>query len=268
NLDGDIDIFAAENLRPLTKIKVFSDTTENETGRVIYLRKPEKLILRIEGRTPNDEAATYSLKFAGSFVPAQAVAESDVPEQPTVKTENQSDVRVNSVGTIIEVKPKPTPKPKETVAKNEPEKSETKIEEKTEVKDSENESKKSANEKNNEEKPEVKETEVEEKTATKENPKKPLKPAPDTSAAKKQNSKRSNVSKTKPKKSIEAAKPSEPNPLENVRLIILFKDGTKIEHPMSEVLRVGVDKDILTLITKNGSIGRYSILDVARMTIE
>ncbi|MDQ6786853.1 MAG: hypothetical protein M3033_08595, partial [Acidobacteriota bacterium] len=72
NLDGDIDIFAAENLRPLTKIKVFSDATENETGRVIYLRKPEKLILRVEGRTPNDEAATYSLKFAGSFVPAQA----------------------------------------------------------------------------------------------------------------------------------------------------------------------------------------------------
>ncbi len=37
---------------------------------------------------------------------------------------------------------------------------------------------------------------------------------------------------------------------------------------MSEVLRVGVDKGVLTLITKDGKIARYSILDVAKMTIE
>ncbi|MBD0390479.1 MAG: polyketide synthase, partial [Nostoc sp. C3-bin3] len=38
---------------------------------------------------------------------------------PEVKSENQTDVRVNSVGTILEVKPKPLPSPKETVAKKE-----------------------------------------------------------------------------------------------------------------------------------------------------
>jgi hypothetical protein len=37
---------------------------------------------------------------------------------------------------------------------------------------------------------------------------------------------------------------------------------------MSEVLRVGVDKGVLTLITKDGAIVRYSILDVSKMTIE
>ncbi len=39
---------------------------------------------------------------------------------PVVKTDNQTDIRVNSVGTIIEIKPKPAPQPKETIAKNEP----------------------------------------------------------------------------------------------------------------------------------------------------
>ena len=67
NLDGDIDVFTADNLRPLTKIRVYSDNPEGETGRVIYLRQPQKLILRIEGKTPTDEPATFRIKFAGSF---------------------------------------------------------------------------------------------------------------------------------------------------------------------------------------------------------
>ncbi len=50
NLDGDIDIFTADNLKPLTKISVYSDNPDSETGRVVYLRKTQKLILRIEGK--------------------------------------------------------------------------------------------------------------------------------------------------------------------------------------------------------------------------
>src|SRR5688500_10238111 len=85
NLNGDIDVFNAANLNPLTKIVVYADSSQNETGRVIYLRKPEKLILRIQGRTPNDEPAIYTIKFAGSFQPAQAVAESEQSKLPEVK---------------------------------------------------------------------------------------------------------------------------------------------------------------------------------------
>jgi hypothetical protein len=72
----------------------------------------------------------------------------------------------------------------------------------------------------------------------------------------------------KPKARTKSKKVKEPNPLENVHLIILFKDGTKIERAMSDVIKVGVDKGTLTVIAKDGSIGRYSILDVAKMTIE
>ena len=33
----------------------------------IYFRQPQKVILRIEGRTPNDDPAEFQIKFAGNF---------------------------------------------------------------------------------------------------------------------------------------------------------------------------------------------------------
>ena len=65
-----------------------------------------------------------------------------------------------------------------------------------------------------------------------------------------------------------ATTPAEPDPLEKVNLVIEFKDGTVLERPMSEVFRFTVDKGVLTVISKDGSIGRYSILDVAKLTIQ
>ena len=104
NLTGDFDVFAASGLKPLTKIVVYADLSENETGRVIYLRKPERLLLRIQGRTPNDDPASFRLKFAGSFA---ALRPDDVPTAPDVpKVESQGAARVNSVGTLLPPPPK------------------------------------------------------------------------------------------------------------------------------------------------------------------
>ncbi|HEY0426632.1 MAG TPA: hypothetical protein VGC76_02385 [Pyrinomonadaceae bacterium] len=271
NLDGDIDIFTADNLRPLTKIRVYSDNSDNETGRIVYLRQAEKLILRIEGRTPNDEAATFRIKFAGSFEPLKAVAKNEDQNSPAVKTENQGEVRVNSVGTIIEVKPKPTPKPvvtkeekTETVAENKAEKKEKIEAKKTESKKTETAEKKEK--KKSEKNVAAEETTppivvVTDKIPKSEKADKKEEKTEDTKAESE------NAAKTK-KKSTKAEKTVEPNPLENIKLIVLFKDGTKIESPMSEILRVNVDKGILTIIRKDGSVGRYSILDVEQMTIK
>ena len=112
NFNGDIDIFAVEGLRPLTKIVVYADSSINETGRVIYLRKPEKILMRIEGRSPNDDPATFQIKFAGSFAPSTDIAASDEQKPPEVEKKEQGEVIVNSVGTIIGIRPKPTPEPK------------------------------------------------------------------------------------------------------------------------------------------------------------
>lgn len=273
NLNGDIDIFNAENLNPLTKIVVYADNSQNETGRVIYLRKSEKLILRIQGRSPNGEPATYTIKFAGSFQPVVNVAEIEQPKLPEVKSENQSDVIVNSVGTIIGVKSKPTPA--ETVAETKKsEEQKTEVEEKKEKTD---ETSEKTSEMPTEEKPESEkqpekkvEVVVTENLPTKEKAETTAKTEKVETEAKTAAAKsKTRAGRVRNKKAATAPKPTEPNPLENVRLIVLFKDGSKIERPMSEVLRVNVDnKGMLTIISKDGTIGRYSILDVAKMTIE
>ncbi len=228
NFDGDVDVFTLNGLKPLTKIRVFSDSSDNETGRIIYLRQPEKMILRVEGRSPNDEPATFQIKFAGSFVAEKAATKEN--DSPQVKSENQGEVRVNSVGTIIETKPTPkpieTPKETETVVEKKEEKAE-----KTEVAEQETKPKATSKKPNYEVViTDNLETPIEEKT------------------------------EETPKKEV--------NPLENIKLTVIFKDGTKIERPMSEIINVNVDKGILTIIQKDGTIGRYSLLDVAKMTIE
>ncbi|HSK73371.1 MAG TPA: hypothetical protein VK892_16845 [Pyrinomonadaceae bacterium] len=273
NFNGDIDVFAANGLRPLTKIVIYAYSSVNETGRVIYLRKPEKLILRVEGRTPNDDPATFRIKFAGSFVPAADVAEAEAAKMPEVKTENRGDIIVNSVGTIIGVKPKPTPSPEETVSKAEEQKKEesraeerkVSEEKKNEIAENKDETEQVKDEAVAEKEPEKKETEAEAEIET---PKEEVAEKPTKKAGKKTEP----AAKKTPPKTPAAKKPSkretETAALANIRLIVIFKDGSKIERPMNEILRVNVDKGILTVVSKDGTIGRYSILDVAKMTIE
>jgi len=58
------------------------------------------------------------------------------------------------------------------------------------------------------------------------------------------------------------------DPLAKIHLIVLFKDGTSIERPMNEVLKFSVDKGVLTVLTTDGETIRYSILEVAKVSIE
>ena len=76
------------------------------------------------------------------------------------------------------------------------------------------------------------------------------------------------VPKTELKPPPKSTPSPEPDPLANVRLIVLFKDGSRIERPMTEIIKLSIDKGILTIINKNGSIGRYKLTDIAKMTVE
>lgn len=262
NLNGDIDIFAVEGLRPLTKIVVYADSSDTETGRVVYLRKPEKIIMRIQGRSPNDDPATFQVKFAGSFLASAESESNNEPKLPEVAKNADSDVIVNSVGTIIGVKPKPTPETKPPVAEKT-----KKAEEKTQTEVAANEPEEE------EEKPKVVVTENIEKTEE-------TKKAETVAKAEKKKTKTLEINNKKPKetpkpkkekvkKAEETAKTEPvPNPLENIRLKVLLKDGDTIEKPMSEVVKFGVEKAVLTIVNKDGTILRYPILDVAKVTIE
>lgn len=271
NFSGDFDIFAMPGLRSLTKIVVYPDVADNETGRVIYLRKPETLLLRVQGRPPGDEAATFRIKFAGSFVASRAepVAE---PELPAVKAASEAGIRVNSVGTILEI-PKPIPAPPETIAKVEEPVEEKPVETKSvETQADDDTAKQEVDSAESEKKlevvvsdnlPSVKETEpakvpIRRRGRTRRPP-----PAPKADPARKTDE------IIEPAEEIAKSKKTPlPDPLASVRLVILFKDGKLIERPINEVLRFSVNNGVLTVINKNGSIGRYPLVEVTKVTIE
>ena len=260
NFNGDIDIFAAEGLRPLTKILVYADNSDNETGRVIYFRKPEKILMRIQGRSPNDDPATFQIKFAGSFAPGEIIAETESPKMPEVRRETNSDVIVNSVGTIIGIKPKPTPQPKEIVA-------EKKVEPETPIASEEEIVKEDETAEKVDETPVEREPLVIINDETKDK-KEIVEPAKEENKTEVAATEKSETAKTEKPKKSKIKKIEEPSLLENIRLVVLLKDGGRIERPMSEVIKFGVEKGILTIINKDGSISRYSILDVEKITIQ
>ena len=256
NFNGDIDVFTSDGLDPVTKIVMYADSSVNETGRVVYLRKAEKLILRVEGRTPGDDPATFRIKFAGSFQ-ASADTGGDQPALPKITAENDTGVKVNSVGTILEAAPKEAKKVEVAKANEEPVTEEKKVEEERPAET------KGETAENTRKKVEVVVTEnIKPETGLKRTP--PVRTA--------------RARRTPPRRAARTAKPAVsenapprekvPDPLENVHLIIEFKDGKRIERKMSDVLRFTVDKGILTVISKDGTIGRYNIIDIVRTVIE
>lgn len=257
NFTGDIDVFLADALRPLTKIVIYADASTQETGRLIYLRKSERLILRIEGRSPNDDPAAFRIKFGGSFIAMAEQKAEDVPAAVRAERE-EGPVRVNSVGTILPSSPKPkaTPKPAEKEAVSsvvtEAPKTEPAVPspEPTSLKTDERDS-----------------TTVFENKAAKVVVESETKP----------DAKRPPRAKTPPgstPKTVRTARPpaiskeAAPDPLANIRLVIHMKDGTTIERPMSEVLRFNVVNGILTVTGKDGKVSKFSILDTIKVTIE
>jgi hypothetical protein len=105
NFNGAIDIFTADGLNPRTKVTIYADNPERETGRVIYQRRDERLILRVQGRTLNDEPATFRLKFAGSFATVTTGVSSAPGEMPSVAAGGEGSIRVNSAGSILPPEP-------------------------------------------------------------------------------------------------------------------------------------------------------------------
>ena len=291
NFTGDIDVFTINGLRPMTKIVVYADYGEVETGRAIYLRRPEKLLLRIQGRTPNDDDAFFRLKFAGSFVAARAEDAASAPEAPRVSAENRGAVRVNSVGTILPAPPKPVETPDEK-AKAETETA-AKIEKAEDIRPVETE--KAAVSEEARPKPQLVVTDPvsAEKSPTsgrapgsrRRRPasKAPLEEQNDKQAAdgvakaeKPASETQPNTSPSfrtltgknrKPRPSKAAAEP-QPDPLESISLVVQFKDGKTLEKKMSEVFKFSVDKGVLTVILKDGTVSRYPIVEVAKVTIE
>lgn len=281
NFRGEIDVFTAQGLEPKTKVTIYADNPERETGRVIYQRQPEKLILRIQGRTPNDEPATFRLKFAGSFAPITGAEAAVSNEFPDILGEKRGDVRVSSSGEILPPEKVPVPaEPKVTLAdtadaKEVPEDTDEEVTAK----------------------PAKEETiakAADEAKIEKVRPAKPVvivtddlappvdEPRRDVTVELKEDP-RSDVSAVvtiervpedfpedaaKADGGAKAADAPAPDPLANVFLRVELKNGDRFEKRMSEVASVNVINGKLTIVLSDGTRREIDILSVLRMTIE
>lgn len=283
NFNGDIDIYELSGLVPRTKIAVYADASSNETGRVVYLRKPEKLLLRIQGRSPDDDAATYRIKFAGSFEPLSGSASIEEPDSPEIKENTEGSVRVNSVGTIIErsevpndpklsieddsdVKTDPLPKTEADIPSVfDPRK-------KSAVEASENETtirtrarviiedpladKAEKSEVPTDITVEITEKSSESKTLIR------IERAPDEEYEEAEEP-------VKPKnRSPEKEAEMKASALQKINLVIFLKNGKKFEKRMSKVSSFNVFDGVLKVVAIDGEVTKFSILDVEKITIQ
>lgn len=234
NFTGDIDVFGAEDLRPLAKMTIYADVGVTENGRLIYLRKPERLLLRVEGRTPGDDTATYRIKFAGSFVALAPTKEEPPPTIAQEKTDNLADDQA-------ELNPKPKPKKIPAIVP-------VKTDDETATSDE-----------NAKPKPD------------RERVTKPVVVVDDYPGLSESETKRKDSNETtKPvSKATGRKRPApKPDPLANIRLVISMKDGSVIERSMGEIQRFSFDKGVLTVIAKSGKMTSYAMTDIASVNLQ
>lgn len=276
NLNGDFDVFTAAELRPVLKVVVYAESSSSVT-KIVYLRKQESLILRVEGRTPNDDEGTYRIRFSGTFVPVEnaLIAESQRSEEDTAKPTRSGDrktTRVTSSGARIyeppeEVAAAPTPEPTPVPT----------VEEAA---------------------PTVKKAPPVRNTRTR-RPAAPRKTSPKTSDAEttarevtKKSSKSEDSTPPKTSETTEASNTTAPEPsrtsprrtttrptrgttrtpkprptAENGRLIIEVNDGTRVEYAMNTVAKLTIENGEVVIVSNDGYTRRVPLTSILRMSI-
>jgi hypothetical protein len=265
NLNGDIDVFTFSSLRPLLKFTVYAGSY-SPTTKSIYLRQQQDLILRVEGRTPNDDDAVYRLRFGGAFEPITsgplAEHEDAAAAETVTAASGRGGKRVSSVGARIEEPPaevaaaptpEPTPEPKPEAAEAEPKPPAPKVAPRSTrsrrppARRTRPGAPKSAEETtaaNAEKKPDAAETETE------------------TAAAPKPATRRTKTPRA-PTKSTAPSETEETGP----RLLIDTADGTLVDRSMGSVRRVTVENGQVVVVWRDGRIQRIPLTSVVRMTI-
>jgi hypothetical protein len=278
NLNGDLDIFTAGELRPLLKISVYAESTSTVTKN-IYFRKRESLILRVEARTPNDNEGIYQIRFSGSFEPMSALADDTEsrtvePSKATSRSSDRKVTRVSSVGARIEEPPAevaaaPTPTPEEPAETPKPAPSKTTRRGRASARRTppkpaapSETANTATGEKSDASKPGT-DTEKKEE-ATKETPA----PAAETpKEISKTESKPKPVRGGATRRTPKTKPAAEPEPESGQRLVIEIKDGTRIEFLMNTVRSVTIYGGQIVIVGKDGKVERVSMSNVVRMSI-
>lgn len=266
NLNGDVDVFTFSGLRPLLKFTVYAGSSSPIT-KGIYLRQREDLILRIEGRTPNDDEAVYRIHFGGAFEPITsgplAEHEDALQLERPAEASNKTGRRVSSVGARVEEPrtevaeaPAPTPEPTpEVSALPEPKVPAARSTTRNSRRRVPAARKRPAASVKSAKPDEAAKKEVEE-----------------TSSAETSATETARVPKPPATKSRRARRPATPAAIpesdsSGPRLIIETSDGTLVDRFMGSVRRVTVENGQVIVIGKDGTIQRVPLASVVRMTI-
>lgn len=262
NFNGDVDVFTLSGLRPLLKFTVYAGSSASLITKSLYLRQPEDLLLRVEGRTPNDDEAVYRIRFGGSFqaITSGPLVEHDDAAQAAMAESGsgQKGRRVTSAGARIaeppsEVAAAPTPEPTpETPSLPEP-KAVAKPTARTTRprRPTPRRTRPAAAPKSGE-------------TAKAEDNNKPPAESSETEAPKTttRTARRTRGAKAAAKPPV-VQEPEDSGP----RLVIETDDGTLVDRYMSSVRRVTVENGQVVVIGRDGKIQRIPLASVVRMTI-
>lgn len=265
NLNGDVDLFTAGSLRPLTKLSMYAGDTAGSTSKTIYFKGLESLILRVEARSPNDDAGSFRIRFEGAFAPIAGEVQEPSPvasTTPQPDTTTRKTKRVTATGARIDEpvvetvekapEPKPSRTPRTEVAARE------KTLETTQPSASETE-------------PATPPTPKPSRTKRPRPPRATMrrtrpKPAPTTTAG--------NQPPTQPEQPTAAittppTTTTTPEPVNaGPRLIIETRDGLRVERYMTSVRRVTVENGQVIVVLKSGKTERQPMTNVLKMSIE
>src|ERR1044072_3320836 len=263
NLNGDIDVFTLSGLRPVLKFTVYAGRASLIT-KSIYLRQPEELLLRVEGRTPNDDEAVYRLRFGGSF---QAITSGPLVDHEdamqTATNETRSDrkgKRVTSAGAriyeppaevAVAATPEPTPEGSgtpEPAAASKPLAKNTRPPRRPAPRRTRPTPKSESTAKAETEKTTPPETSETSDTGT---------PAPPPRPAR----------KGRPARAAAKPTPVQEPELSGPKLVIETNDGTLVDRYMSSVRRVTIENGQVVVVGNDGKIPRIPLASVVRMTV-
>jgi hypothetical protein len=254
-LNGDIDIFTANGMRPLMKVSLYASGSVSNVRKTVFLHQTEPLILRVEARVAGDNPGNYKIQFGGAFRPIEGLATSSENESkpPAVATGKQTGRRLSSVGATIEepITPKAeaTAKPPAPVSEEE-----SPSEPRTSTRTPSAVARTSpgvSTPRNSSQRPPP-------RTA-----RRGARPRPTPPTAPRASSTPSATTvpvQPAPQQQIPAPPSS--------RLVVELKDGTRIERAMSSVRRVTIDNNQVVIINNNGRIERIPLTNLSRMAIE
>lgn len=305
NLDGDVDVFTANTLRPLMKVTLYAGLSATRVSKSVYLRQEDALILRVEARSAGDSEGSYRVRFEGAFAPASGsfanAPAPPAPELPEDASRSRNVRRVTSSGARIDEPPTETaattsgdtttgetpandtateppaatPRP---ARRPRPPRTPTRRRRPGTTQPTTTTTAPSTGDETATP-PRTSETNTDEATPDAPAPVTPAptrraprtrtsrnRPATRTGSAASSTGDASNPEATSPADASGAVAPA--TVVTATRLVIETKDGTRIERDMSNVRRVTVENNQLVIVRRDGRTERVPMANVLRMSIE